>query len=156
MKKTIITLLVALTGVFAVNAQTTPAPVENPNQADISFEKETHDFGSIPQGIPATYVFSFKNTGKSPLILTNASASCGCTAPDWTKEPIKPGQKGSVKVTFNAAAPGDFTKTVTVMSNAKRSTVILYIKGSVKPAETTPVQSTPAPAGTDDHSGHSH
>lgn len=136
MKKFIITAFVAFSGILAVNAQTTPPAAENPNQADIVFDKETHDFGVVPQNIPATYNFTFKNTGKEPLIITNAAASCGCTTPEWTKEPILPGKKGFVKATYNAAALGSFTKTVTVMSNAKKATVTLYIKGDVKtPAE---------------------
>lgn len=143
MKKLIITALVAVATFMSANAiaQTTtnpavtPATQENPNQADISFEKETHDFGNIPQGVPASYTYVFKNTGKEPLIITNAAAGCGCTTPEWTKEPIKPGQKGYVKATFNAAAPGTFTKSVTVMSNGKKSTVTLTLKGEVKPVE---------------------
>lgn len=136
MKKLILTAFIACVG-FIANAQTTtqPAAPENPNQADIKFEKETHDFGTIPQGTPVTYQFSVKNTGKEPLIITSASASCGCTTPDWTREPIKPGKTGTVKATYNAASPGSFTKSVTVVSNAKNSTVILYLKGDVKPAE---------------------
>ncbi|MCX6185915.1 MAG: DUF1573 domain-containing protein [Bacteroidetes bacterium] len=133
MKKLILTAFIACAG-FIANAQTPTQPaVENPNQADIKFEKETHDFGVIPQGTPVTYQFSVKNTGKEPLIITSASASCGCTTPDWSREPIKPGKEGFVKATYNAASPGDFTKSVTVMSNAKKSTVILYLKGTVKP-----------------------
>lgn len=136
MKKLILTAVIAIGGMFAANAQTTTTPDAQPaNQAEVKFEKETHDFGNIPQGTPATYTFTFENTGKTPLIITNASASCGCTTPEWSKEPIKPGKKGFVKATYNAAAPGPFTKSVTVMSNAKTSTVILYLKGDVKPAE---------------------
>ena len=140
MKKLLLSLCIVAGGFYA-NAQAVDTkPSENPNQADIQFDKETHDFGTIPQGIPATYTFTVKNTGKEPLIITSASASCGCTTPDWTKEPIKPGSKGFVKATYNAASPGDFTKSVTVLSNAKKSTVVLYLKGSVKPAD----QSEPA------------
>lgn len=141
MKKLIITAFVAFASLISANAiaQTAPTSVpavqENPNQADIAFEKETHDFGAIPQGTPASYTFVFKNSGKEPLIITNAAAGCGCTTPEWTKEPIKPGQKGFVKATFNAASPGMFTKSVTVMSNGKKSTVVLTIKGEVKPVE---------------------
>lgn len=137
MKKLFLTAIIALGGLVSVNAQTPDvqaAPSDN-KAAEIKFEKETHDFGAIPQGTPATYEFSFKNTGKTPLIITNASASCGCTTPDWTREPIKPGKTGTVKATYNAASPGSFTKSVTVVSNAKNSTVILYLKGDVKPAE---------------------
>ncbi len=137
MKKLFLTAIIAFGGLLTANAQTPDvqaAPSDN-KVAEIKFEKETHDFGAIPQGTPATYEFSFKNTGKSPLIITNASASCGCTTPDWTREPIKPGKTGTVKATYNAASPGSFTKSVTVVSNAKNSTVILYLKGDVKPAE---------------------
>jgi archaellum component FlaG (FlaF/FlaG flagellin family) len=134
MKKLILTLVIAFGGLLSTQAQdATPQP--DPNAAEVKFESETHDFGSIPQGTPASYTFVVKNTGKSPLIITNASASCGCTTPEWTKEPIKPGKTGYVKATYNAASPGPFTKSVTVMSNAKNSTVILYLKGDVKPVE---------------------
>ncbi|MBC7694303.1 MAG: DUF1573 domain-containing protein [Burkholderiales bacterium] len=140
MKKLILTAFIAFGGMLAAQAQTPdvqPAAAENPNPSELKFVKETHDFGSIPQGTPASYSFEFKNTGKSPLIITTASASCGCTTPEWTKEPINPGKKGTVKATYNAASPGPFTKSITVMSNAKNSTVILYLKGDVKPAEQT-------------------
>jgi hypothetical protein len=140
MKKLIITAFVAVASLMSLNSNaqtgtTIPAAVVNPNQADISFEKETHDFETIPQGVPASYTFVFKNSGKEPLIITNAAAGCGCTTPEWTKEPIKAGGKGYVKATYNAASPGPFNKTVTVMSNGKKSSVILYIKGDVKPVE---------------------
>lgn len=143
MKKLLATAFMALAGIYFANAQAPTPPAENPNQADIKFEKETHDFGTIPQGTPVTYTFVFTNTGKEPLIITNASASCGCTTPDWSKEPIKPGQKGYVKATYNAAAAGGFTKSVTVTSNAKRSMVTLMLKGEVKVGDVAP---TPAPA----------
>lgn len=133
MKKLILALVIAFGGFATTQAQDVqPDPA---NAAEVKFESETHDFGSIPQGTPASYTFVVKNTGKSPLIITSASASCGCTTPEWTKEPIKPGKTGYVKATYNAASPGPFTKSVTVMSNAKNSTVILYLKGDVKPVE---------------------
>ncbi|MCG9880677.1 MAG: DUF1573 domain-containing protein [Bacteroidia bacterium] len=134
MKKLILTTMIALGAMFIsdVKAQDVQPDAK---QAEVKFGKETHDFGSIPQGVPATYEFTFTNTGKAPLIITNAAASCGCTTPEWTKEPIKPGKTGYVKATYNAASPGPFTKSVTVVSNAKNSTVILYLKGDVKPAE---------------------
>jgi hypothetical protein len=143
MKKFMITAFVAISSMFAVSAQTTPA-TENKSQAEITFDKETHDFGIISQNQPATYTFMFKNTGKEPLIITNAQASCGCTTPEWTKEPIMPGKKGFIKATYNAASLGVFNKAVTVMSNAKTPTVVLYIKGDVKvPNEVTPVDAKP-------------
>ena len=153
MKKTIITALIAMSAVIASNAQTAPTPVvvDNKNQAEMTFDKEVHDYGVIPQGIPASYTFFFKNTGKEPLIITSASGSCGCTQPDWTREPVKPGGKGFVKATYNAASIGAFTKTVTVLSNGKRNSITLTIKGEVKvPTEVTPSTApTPTPVQLD-------
>jgi hypothetical protein len=130
MKKIIISAFLIFGAAYFSQAQT-PAS-NNPDQADIEFEKEVHDFGVIPQNVPATYTFVFKNTGKEPLIITNASASCGCTTPEWTREPIKKGEKGFVKATYNAASPGVFNKTVTVVTNGKKQTVTLILKGDVK------------------------
>ena len=147
MKKLIITALAAMAAGFTSYAQT-PAgeePKENKNQAEITFEKEVNDFGIVPQGTPASYTFVFRNTGKEPLIITNATASCGCTTPEWTKEPIKKGDKGFVKATYNATAAGAFNKSLTVLSNAKRGTVVLTIKGEVK----APEYVTPTPGGGD-------
>ncbi|MBW7845374.1 MAG: DUF1573 domain-containing protein [Bacteroidia bacterium] len=139
MKKFIITALVAISATITVKAQAVAAQKPTPkNQAEITFEKETHDFGVIPQNVPATYTFVITNTGKAPLIITNAAASCGCTTPDWTKEAIAPGKKGFVKATYNAASPGVFTKSVTVTSNASREMVSLTLKGEVKNANATP------------------
>jgi archaellum component FlaG (FlaF/FlaG flagellin family) len=136
MKKIIVTAFVAIAATFAANAQSsTPQQPVNQNVAEISFDKETNDFGIIPQGTPASYTFIVTNKGKAPLIITNASASCGCTTPEWTKEAIKPGGKGYVKATYNAASPGQFMKTVTVNSNAVgRESVTLTLKGEVKTA----------------------
>ncbi len=136
MKKIILSAMIAVGAIYLSNQLTTaqtPA-TNNPNQADIEFEKEVHDFGVIPQSVPASYTFVFKNTGKEPLIITSASASCGCTTPEWTREPIKKGEKGYVKATYNAASGGAFNKSVTVVTNGKRSTIVLTLKGEVKPA----------------------
>jgi Protein of unknown function (DUF1573) len=97
----------------------------------IKFAKDTHDFGKIEQGKPVTHVFEFKNTGTDPVVINDAQASCGCTKPNWTREPIMPGKTGSVSATFNAAAAGQFTKTVTVTSNAEAGQTVLYLKGEV-------------------------
>lgn len=123
------------------NTQTTNATLSG-----ISFKDagNTHEFGSIPQGIPVTYSFTFTNTGKNPLILSAVTPSCGCTSPEWTKEPIAPGKSGVIKVTYNAQAMGSFTKTVTITSNAADSPAVLYIRGEVKAAQ----QASNAPAAT--------
>ena len=98
----------------------------------INFESTLHDYGTIEQGSDGSYEFKFTNEGKTPLILSNVRSSCGCTVPSWTKEPVAPGSEGSIKVVYNTNNVGNFSKTVTVTSNAKNSQVILQIKGSVK------------------------
>ena len=82
----------------------------------ITFDKTTHDFGKINEADGrVTTVFTFKNEGMSPLVLSNVRASCGCTTPKWTREPIEPGQIGEITVTYNPnGRPGRFQKTVTV------------------------------------------
>lgn len=97
----------------------------------MKFAKETHDFGKVEQGKPVTYVFDFKNTGTDPIIISDASASCGCTKPTFSREPIMPGKSGSISATYNAAAMGQFNKSVTVTSNAESPSVVLYLKGEV-------------------------
>jgi hypothetical protein len=111
----------------------------------IKFAKETHDFGKIEQGKPATFVFKFKNEGKEPVFISDAAASCGCTKPTWTKEPVMPGQTGEVSATYNAAAMGGFNKSVTVTSNAETPTVVLYLKGEVVTKEAADAANAPAP-----------
>ncbi|OIN60147.1 DUF1573 domain-containing protein [Arsenicibacter rosenii] len=97
----------------------------------LKFTKETHDFGKVEQGKPVTYVFTFKNTGTDPVVISDAQASCGCTKPSWTKEPVMPGKTGTVSATYNAAAMGPFNKSVTVMSNGETPNIVLYLKGEV-------------------------
>ena len=102
-------------------------------QDSIKFEKIVHDYGTIAQGADGNSEFKFTNKGKSPLILSNVKASCGCTVPEWPKEPIAPGQTGSIKVKYNTATVGAFNKSITVNSNALNNTVMLQIKGNVTP-----------------------
>ena len=97
----------------------------------LKFAQETHDFGKVEQGKPVTYVFEFKNTGSDPVVINDAQASCGCTKPSWTREPVMPGKTGNVSATFNAAAAGPFNKSVTVTSNAEAGQTVLYLKGEV-------------------------
>jgi hypothetical protein len=97
----------------------------------IKFEKTVHDYGTIEQGSDGSFEFKFTNEGKTPLILNNVRSSCGCTVPSWTREPIQPGSGGSIKVVYNTASIGSFSKSVTVNSNAVNSSVLLQIKGNV-------------------------
>ena len=106
---------------------------ENKNKGEMKFEKELHDFGTVVEGVNATYEFVFTNTGKEPIIISNVAASCGCTTPSWTKEPVKPGQKGSIKAVYSSQNRlGPFNKQITVTSNALTSTKVLTIKGNVE------------------------
>jgi len=104
-------------------------------QPKISFEKELHDFGKFKEEDgKVTYSFEFVNTGGSDLIIHNVTASCGCTAPRWTREPVPPGEKGYVAATYNPAGrPGAFRKYVTVISNSNPGNVRLTIAGEVLP-----------------------
>lgn len=98
----------------------------------IVWKSETVDVGEIIQNKPKAIVFEFKNTGKTDVIITNVQGSCGCTATNYTKEPIKAGKSGTVTATYNAAASGAFTKTVTVTTNADATPKVLTLKGTVK------------------------
>lgn len=105
-------------------------------QAEITFDKTLHDFGKFSELSPKVKcVFTFTNTGNGPLVINQATASCGCTIPDYTKEPIMPGKKGVIEVTYNGAGkyPGPFRKSITVRSNAKEELVRIYIKGEMLP-----------------------
>ena len=116
----------------------------NPNAPVFKFTSETHDFGNIKEGPIASYDFVFTNTGREPLIIQSCSASCGCTTPDWTKEPIAPGKSGKISVKYNTQGrQGGFNKTVYIASNAKcdKERYEIYIKGNVTPGQ--PVESTP-------------
>ncbi len=116
------------------------AQSDNDPQAAISFETAEHDFGKIKEGTMANYEFTFTNTGKAPLVLSNVQPSCGCTTPEWSKEPIMPGAKGVIKASFNSyGRPGSFQKYITVKSNASNGEVSLIIKGTVEPIPVEPV-----------------
>lgn len=97
----------------------------------IVFVNTTHDYGTIKQGSDGNYEFKFTNKAKEPLTLSNVQSSCGCTVPEWPKEPILGGKTGVIKVKYNTNSMGSFTKTITVTSNAKNPTVVLTIKGNV-------------------------
>ncbi|MGO1649923.1 MAG: DUF1573 domain-containing protein [Sphingobacterium sp.] len=100
--------------------------------AEFKFEKETHDFGKIPLDKPVSYEYQFSNAGDQPIILSDVQPTCGCSVAEFTKTPVKPGESGSIKVTFNAAAKGPFTKSFIVKSNTKTPVKTLTIKGVVE------------------------
>ncbi len=116
--------------------------VQNPNTASgkadadklpkIEFEKDFHDFGKIIQGEKVTYAFKFKNTGKSLLLISNVSTSCGCTVTDFPKEPIKPGESGKIDVSFDSEGRrGPQNKTATVMANTQPNSTMLRIQAII-------------------------
>ncbi len=107
--------------------------------ASISFDKEIHDFGKIKEEDgTVTHQFTFKNTGSVPLIINDVKASCGCTSPSWSKEPILPGKEGYVSTTYNPKnRPGPFNKSITVISNANSQHKVLRITGDVIPRPKT-------------------
>lgn len=118
-------------------------------QGVIKFKTESHDFGKVEEGAQAAYTFEFTNTGTAPVVISNAQPSCGCTTPDWTKEPVMPGKTGFVKASFNSSGrPGNFNKNITVISNSETPQIALTIKGEVNPkAAGTPEKvAEPAPA----------
>lgn len=105
------------------------------NYAEITFDTLRHDFGKFSKDEPVVHCsFAFKNTGTAPLIIHQAFASCGCTVPTYTKEPIKPGEKGSIDVTYNGKDkfPGHFQKSITVRTNAVNEVVRLTIEGMME------------------------
>lgn len=118
--------------VFALIMSTFLVHAEQPAASKIKFNKLEHDFGSLPQGKPVTYEFEFTNTGDQPLILDNVQASCGCTTPTWTKEPVMPGKKGTVKAQYNMAREGAFRKSITVKTK-DGETIVLFISGNAVP-----------------------
>lgn len=106
---------------------------------ELTFKEENHDFGSIKEvDGPAEFQFNFTNTGSEPVTITNVRASCGCTTPAWTNEPVMPGGEGFIKVVYDPKnRPGPFHKTLTVTTTGKRSTIILRIQGKVEPKPKT-------------------
>lgn len=121
MKRVLISLALLAGTVVAVQAQET-----------IKFDKSVHDFGNIPEeGGPVTYSFEFTNTGNTPLIIQDVAASCGCTTPGWSKEPIAPGARGYVKATFTPSGAVSFDKSLTVTSTGTPNMVTLRIRGMV-------------------------
>ncbi|WP_298394354.1 DUF1573 domain-containing protein [Flavobacterium sp.] len=97
----------------------------------ITWKSDVIEVGQIPQGTPKLIEFQFKNTSSKAVVITNVKPACGCTAADYTKESIAPGKSGYVKATYNAAAAGPFTKTVTVTTSAETNPKVLTFKGTV-------------------------
>ena len=111
-------------------ASDTEAP--NPNAPVLTFAENQFDFGDIKPDSKVQHTFTFTNTGKSALLIADATASCGCTTPNWTKEPIAPGAKGTLDVQFDShGKQGLISKQVNVRANTQPATTTIYIKGNV-------------------------
>ena len=139
--KSIFTLLLLAFSLATVSAQTTATvavPVEN-----LRLKETSYDFGKIQQNRPVTHNFEVQNTGKEPLKIDNVQASCGCTTPEWNREPIQPGGTATIKVGYNAAAEGPFSKSIAIQYNGSQSAT-LVISGTVHkaPATSAPVNSS--------------
>lgn len=122
--------LMSFSAIAPVQSLTSETKVET-TASTLVWKAETIDVGQIPQGTPKAIVYEFKNTGKTAVVITNVQGSCGCTATDYTKEPILPGKTAKVTATYNAANKGGFTKTVTVTTSAETAPKILTLKGTV-------------------------
>jgi hypothetical protein len=132
------TLLASTFGVFAQTEPTVPSAIVDPNAPVMTFEKDAIDYGTIKQDAEGNRTFVFTNTGKSPLTISEAHGSCGCTVPSYSKEPVMPGQKSEIKVHYDTHRVGPFSKSVTINSNAKNSPSVIRISGTVEaPAVTT-------------------
>jgi hypothetical protein len=152
MKKLFLLPLFALSVITAsAQAPTVSGGTDRPGPT-MKFEELDHNFGTIKQGESVTYIFKFKNDGKEPLIINTAVGSCGCTVPEYPKEPIRPNGAGEIKVTFNSTGKsGPQDKTVTITYDTDK-TVVLHMRGTVEvpapaPAPAVPAQG-PAPAPT--------
>ncbi len=127
-----ILILLCVSGLLSVRAQTAHSsiPVQSQASGVLELTQAEYDFGKIPQNKPVYYSFEIVNKGKTPLKLDNVTATCGCTTPEWSREPIAPGASEKIKVGYNAASEGYFEKYITVTYNGNETKQI-KIKGTV-------------------------
>ena len=138
MKRILLTLIFAGASLMAFAQPTSAAPPDDPSAPKITFETLEYNFDSIVQGDTVKYTFKFKNTGKSPLLITSADVTCGCTQPVFPKEPIPPGKSGTIYVEFRSAGKmGMQDKTITIKSNNGGGDVVLHLKGKKQVQEYT-------------------
>lgn len=101
----------------------------------VDFKEKVYDFGKIKQGVPVNHEFQFSNISDKPVVIESATASCGCTTPSWPQAPVAKGKADKIKAGFNAAAPGAFTKQITIKVAGATQPMILTIKGEVLNAD---------------------
>ena len=107
-------------------------------QAEFKFEKETINYGKINAGADGVRTFVFTNVGKEPLIINRIQSSCGCTVPKKPEQPIMPGEKGEIKVSYDTKRLGGFSKIITIYSNAKKNRKVVKIRGYIQKKQTSP------------------
>ncbi|WP_072053007.1 DUF1573 domain-containing protein [Hymenobacter terrenus] len=140
MKKTLLLALSLTAAAYTAQAQATqPAKPAGPTAGPaITFEEVKYDFGSVVQGGTVDHTFKFKNTGTAPLVISNIGVSCGCTTPEWTKDPVLPGKTGTIAAHFNSAGKmGMQNKVLTIESNATAGSTTVSLVGEVKEASAT-------------------
>lgn len=129
------TLIASMLFSFTVPSNNaTPIPVVSLKIAGtpkLLLKKDVHDFGEIPQGKPVSVEFVFTNDGDAPLLISDVVSVCGCTVPDFPKAPIATGKSSKIKVTYNAANKGSFSKSITIKSNSEEESKVVTIKGTV-------------------------
>ena len=139
MKKLLGTLAIVAMASFNLVAQATDAPVVNPeSKAILTLESDVVDYGTIDQGSEPLRVAKFKNTGTEPLIISGAKGSCGCTVPNWPKEPIMPGESSQIEIRYDTKRTGAINKTVTVTSNDPKGNVTIKVIGTINAVATEP------------------
>lgn len=149
MKKTIAAIALVLGFGFTAKAQETVTPNIDPNAPVMQFESEVLDYGTVKFDGNGVREFKVKNTGKSPLTITNVQGQCGCTSttidgkPGWPQEPVLPGKSAAIRVKYDTKRPGPFEKNVTITSNAKEPSKVVKIKGVVEAAPAAPTPAAP-------------
>jgi hypothetical protein len=137
MKNTLLTFSILLFGIFSGHVYSQgEIQIGAP---EMTFEKTSHDYGVIDQNGNGEYEFKFTNTGTAPLLIKLAKGTCGCTVPEWSREPIQPGDASTIIVSYDTKRVGTFAKGVTITANTEPSISNLKIKGEVKASKTTPL-----------------
>ena len=130
MKQLLGIFAIVLMAAFQASAQTTPTPAST-SGAKLSLESDVVDYGTIDQGSDPLRVVKFKNTGTEPLIISGAKGSCGCTVPNWPKEPIMPGESSQIEIRYDTKRVGGINKTVTVTSNDPGGNKTIRVIGTI-------------------------
>ncbi len=131
-KKTYVIKMLALQFIICMLPACFSTPPAPGTEAVIQFDEYEHSFGTLSFKKETGYSFQFSNPGKVPLVINDVKTSCGCTVPEWPRKPVKPGSTGEIKIKYDAASPGAFSKEITVHYNGTGSPAVLRIKGQVE------------------------